>query len=120
MLNVREEHDWLRSVDCHQTPNPKSLRRRWTDSALEGLPAGAGTRDEEMLSWYRGANAYVRWSFAGANDLVVVNVSEPSVAHANLIAACNDSSLPPLPHVNSKNTSKHRECQRKHLIRHAF
>ena len=113
VLNVREEHDWLRSVDCWPTPFAP-LRSRFTTSCFSGLPCGVGARDEDMLNWYRGANEYIMWSFRHATDFVVVNVSDPS-SFAQLGAICNDSR--PMPHVNAPNTTK---CRNHHVATHGF
>lgn len=56
ILNLREPHDWLKSIDRWQ-----DLRKRFTDNPYTPtLPRGKGGDDQDMISFYQAQAQRIR------------------------------------------------------------
>jgi len=73
---------WLRSATAWG-----DLRRRLTVRDVEGLPPGRGAANDEMVDWYAGVNAYLRFAFRWRPNYAHVDVDDPRSLRA-LAARC--------------------------------
>jgi len=78
----RDASRWLRSATAWG-----DLRQRLTARDVEGLPPGRGAATDELLEWYAGVNAYLRFAFRWRPNYAHVDVDDPRSLRA-LAARC--------------------------------